>query len=56
MGEILIFSLKASAVGGSVTDHPGLYLSQKQSAFSAVLYSYLIRNQKLKKQEMGQIS
>lgn len=57
MGEIFIF-FEARAVGGSVTDHPGLYLCQKQSKFSGGWNSYLIRNLKLKEkknQEMEKI-
>lgn len=50
MGEIFFFFFfEARAVGRSVTDHPVLYLCQKQSEFSVVPYSYLIRNSKLKK-------
>lgn len=41
MGEIFIFETRT--VGGSVSDHPVLYLCQKQNAFSVVRYSYLIR-------------
>lgn len=45
------FFFEARAVGGSVTDHPGLYLFQKQSEFSVGRNSYLIRNLKLKRKK-----
>lgn len=46
MGEIFIFETRA--VGGSVTDHPVVYLCLKQSEFPVVLYSHLMRKAKLK--------
>lgn len=46
MGEIFIFETRT--VGGSVADHPVVYLCQKQSEFPVVLYSYLMRKAKLR--------
>lgn len=49
MGEIFIFETRA--VGGSVTDHPVVYLCQKQSEFPVVLFSYLMRKNKVKNKQ-----